>query len=305
MIVRRIHFINQPAGTGGGGGPTPANVAWGPRWGGTDGDRYDVAVMGRLTALRAINSKSIGVQPRMPSLALASSKSIGVDISGSVLGAPFFQGIGITTQTAISASVVLTPDQTPASGDFLVVSIGSSTVNSAETFTAPSGWTLIRSTNNVAALGANLNSYYKLAGAGEPSSYTWTGGQGTAHTATIIRLTAVHTTAPINAESGSTGSATDPVSPDITTTAANCFMISVCAQANSLTQTYTPPAGYVERADHAGTNLGVTQVTSETATRVQAATGASGTKTHDSNQLVASNYCCHHIAIAPGSLVIA
>lgn len=253
-----------------------------------------------VTDLALINEKSAGVAVDVTDLALSNSKSVGVALAGSVLGAPFFQGIGTTTQTANSSSVVLTPDSTADEGDFLIVNIASSSLG-AETFTGiPSGWTLLRNSAGPPA----LSTYYKFAGAGEASSYTWTGGANAAHLATIIRLTAVDTSDPINVENAATGTSADPVSPSITTTAANCFMLTVCSQTNTLTQTYTPPSGYAERADHAGTNLGVTQVTSETATRVQAAAGASGTATHNSNQVAGTEWVAHHIAIAPGSISI-
>lgn len=246
------------------------------------------------------NEKILGVAVDLSNLALDNTKSVGVALAGSVVAAPFFQGIGTTTQTANSTSVVLTPDTTANEGDFLIVNIASSSLG-AETFTGiPSGWNLLRNSAGPPA----LSTYYKFAGAGEASSYTWTGGANSAHCATIIRLTAVDTGTPINVEDVATGTSADPVSPSITTTVANCFMLSVCSQTNTLTQTYTPPATYVERADHAGTNLGVTQVTSETVTRVKAATGASGTATHNSNQVAGTEWVCHHIAIAPGTLAL-
>lgn len=261
----------------------------------------NVGVAVDLSTLALDNEKSAAVAVDLTDVALDNTKSVGVALAGTALGAPFFQGIGTTTQTANSTSVTLTPDTTANDGDFLIVNIASSSLG-AETFTGiPSGWTLLRNSAGPPA----LSTYYKFAGASEPANYTWTGGANSAHCATIIRLTAVDTGSPIDVENAATGTSADPVSPSITTTAANCFMLSVCSQTNALTQTYTPPSGYVERADHAGTNLAVTQVTSETATRVKAATGASGTATHNSNQVAGSEWVCHHIAIAPGELTLA
>lgn len=305
---KRIQVLIPQVGGGGGGGPTPGGtLSWGPSFGqsaGNDASTWNVGAgieldslnySGGFTATSAVNMSEFN-----PSGGVTASG----DLGGQVLGAPFFQGIGETTQTANSTSVTLTPDQTATTGDFLIVNICSASL-AAETFTAPSGWTLIRSTRGGGATPPNLHSYYKAAGGSEPASYTWTGGDNVAHVATIIRLIAVDTSTPINAEGSATSSSTDPVSPSITTTAANCFMLTVCSQANLLSQTYTPPEGYVERADQTGTNIGVTQVTSETATRVQSATGASGTATHNSTQLTGSDWVAHHIAIAPGPLVVA
>ena len=306
---KRMQVRIRNVSGGGGGGPAPGGtINWGPSFGqseGNDASTWDAAATFAMPTL-ALTSNKLNATGAiaMPALALNSNKlNATAQLQGSVLGAPFFQGIGETTQTANSTSVTLTPDQTATTGDFLIVNICSASV-AAETFTAPTGWTLIRSTRGGGATPPNLHSYYKAAGASEPASYTWTGGENVAHVATIIRLTAVNAT-PIDVESAATGNSADPVSPSITTTADNCFMLSVCSQSNVLTQTYTPPAGYVERADQTGTNLGVAQVTSETATRVQATPGASGTATHNSNQIAGSQWVCHHMAIAPGSLAIA
>lgn len=300
----RIRSTFVQAGGGGGAPPTTANLEWGPDFGeSADGNTWTVGVdLHNLDTVAISNSKTVGVDLDMTNLvSVFNAQELGVDLTGTVSGAPFFQGIGTTTQTANSTSVVLTPDATADEGDFLIVNIASSSLG-AETFTGiPTGWNLLRNSAGPPA----LSTYYKFAGAGEPSSYTWTGGANSAHCATIIRLTAVDTGDPIDVENAATGSSADPVSPSITTTVANCFMLSVCSQTNALTQTYTAPAGYVERADHTGTNLGVAQVTSETVTRVKAATGASGTATHNSNQVGSTAWVCHHIAIAPTTLTIA
>lgn len=305
--TRRIRTKNPTVTNAGGGGGVTPTIQWGPDFGeSSDNNTFDVGCQITMPALGLEGNANVGCQITMPSLdAVYNAATVGCRITGSVLGAPFFQGIGITTQTANSTSVVLTPDATANNGDFLIVNIASSALASEGTLTAPSGWTHLRTTNSAGATVANLHTYYKFAGAGEASSYTFTGGSNTAHLGTIIRLTAVDTGTPINVENSATGNTADPVSPSITTTVANCFMLTVCSQSNSLTQTYTPPAGYVERADHTGSAVGVAQVTSETATRVQSVTGASGTATHNSNQALGSQWAAHHIAIAPTSLIIA
>lgn len=302
---KRIKVIIPQVGGGGGGGPAPGGtINWGASFGQSAGDddtTWNVSASAAMTALALDGSLSSTGTVVMDDLAISGDTTTNAALTGEVLGAPFFQGIGETTQTATSDSVTLTPDQTATTGDFLIVNIGSVSL-AAETFTAPSGWTLIRSTRNNSV---NLHSYYRAAGGSEPSDYTWTGGETASHIATIIRLTAVDGSTPVNAEDAATGNSNDPESPSITTTAANCFMLTVCAQSNALSQTYTPPSGYVERADQTGTSIGVAQVTGETATRVQSATGASGTATHNSNQIVGTDWVAHHMAFAPGTLVIA
>lgn len=301
----RIRSTFVQAGGGGGAPPTTANLEWGPDFGESANDNtWTVGVdLHNLDTVAISNTKTVGVDLDMTNLvSVFNDQELGVDLTGTVSGAPFFQGVGTTTQTANSTSVTLTPDTTANEGDFLIVNIAGSALGAEPAFTGvPAGWTHLRSSTGP----PSLHTYYKFAGAGEASSYTWTGGSSIAHCATIIRLTAVDTGDPIDVENVATGSSADPVSPSITTTVANCFMLSVCSQTNTLSQTYTPPAGYVERADHTGTNLGVAQVTSETVTRVKAATGASGTATHNSNQVGSTAWVCHHIAIAPTTVTIA
>lgn len=303
--MRRIAYQPASAGSGGGGAPTVGALVVGPNYGETD--KPAVGAHAEMPTIAFINNRDVSAQIQMPGIAFVNDRAVSAHLGASYLGAPNLLGVGITTQTANSTSVVMTPDATANDGDYLVVNICSSTIGASESFTAPSGWSLIlSSTHTDVAQTPNLRTYTKFAGAGEPSSYTWTGGSNVAHIATIFRFSAVDTTTPINASAATTLSlsAADPVSPSITTTVANCFMLSVCVQQNLLTQTYTPPSGYVEQADQTGSHLGVAQTTGEAASRVQAAAGASGTATHNSNQTVASNYVAHHIAIAPGTLVL-
>lgn len=63
----------------------------------------------------------------------------------------------------------LTKPSGTVSGDFLIANIFSATNN--HIITPASGFTLIRSANNA---GGYIDTYYKLAGGGEPSSYTFT-----------------------------------------------------------------------------------------------------------------------------------
>lgn len=307
-MTTRKRIRQLSSGAAGGISPIIANVAWGPDFGdqaGNDDITFHGGVNIDLSDLALSHNRTVGVNTDISDIALSHNRTVGVNLTGSALGAPFFQGVGVTTQTASSTSVVMTPDTTANDGDFLIVTIGSASLTAEAALTSPTGWTHLRTTSGGGATPPTIHTFYKFAGVGEASSYTFTGGNSAAHVGTIIRLTAVNTSTPINVEAQSSGSAADPVSPSITTTTVNCFMLSVCMQSNALNQTYTPPAGYVERSDHAGTSTGITQVTSESATRVQAASGASGTQTHDSNQIAASNYVCHHVAIAPGSLTIA
>ncbi len=296
--------------TGGGGGS--ALVQWGPHFGGPTGDVNNIGINTTMPALAATYPLGVGIRAGLPgsapiqvgSLAINyNTLGIGIHQAASVLGAPFFQTISTVAQTANSTTITITKPTGTVDGELLVAGIGSATVSAAESLTAPSGWTLILQTNNVNALGSNLLTYYKFASS-EGADYTWTGGISAAHIGWIMRISGIDPTTPINVSVQATGSATDPVAPTMTTTVVNCLKIACCAQQNALAASYTPPASYLERSDLTGSNLTVVQITGESATRVQAATGASGAVTMDSTQLVASQYCAQHIAIAPGTLVL-
>ncbi len=87
-------------------------------------------------------------------------------------------------------------------GQFLIAGIAVDG-GSGTTVTPPAGWTLIRRTDN----GTNVSvfSYYKFAGNGEPSTYTWTFAPNRRAAGGIMRYTGVNTTTPIDASSGNTG----------------------------------------------------------------------------------------------------
>lgn len=87
-------------------------------------------------------------------------------------------------------------------GQFLIAGI---TVDggSGTTVTPPSGWNLIRRTDNTTNL--SVLSYYKFAGNNEPSSYTWTFAPSRRAAGGIMRYTGVNTSTPIDASSGNTG----------------------------------------------------------------------------------------------------
>lgn len=296
--MSRIRTIIKRA-TGGASG----NVAWGPDFGGTDGDQFQVGASLAMPSLALSHDKTLGAQLTMPSLAFAQSQSAGAHLAGSLSGGPFFQELQQTAATANATSIVITTPTTRQAGDLMVAFVGESSAG-ADTITPPAGWTQIQHSNSAGTVRVTAGSWYRLVTGSETSTYTWTLSASVAAIGCIMLWRGVDQTTPINVSGNSTGNATDPVSPSITTTAANCAMMSCCAKATALSETYTPPSGYVEQTDQVGTNLSIAQVSGETATRVQASAGASGTKTHDCTALTSAQYICNHIAIAPGTVTL-
>ncbi len=113
------------------------------------------------------------------------------------------------------------------------------------------GWTLLTSylfttRNNNGIVGV----FYKIAGASEPASYTFTGSQANAMNVGIIQLAGVNATNPFGGVAPTTYKAAatlNPVFPAITLPKA-MFVMQVCAQGgnytNAVSSAYTPPAGY-------------------------------------------------------------
>ncbi len=266
-----------------------------------------IGVHPTMPALSAnYNPQGIGVQPSMPLLGLMHDKGIGVHLTGTVLGAPFLLSSTATFSTAAAATYNIAKPAGTVDGDLLIAVVGTQAI-AASGVSTPSGWTLIDGQLG----GTNVPGLYTFSrvASGEPASYTFSelASGSVSWIATIMRIGGFDTTTPVNARgTPAAGSAADPVAPSVTTTVANCLKIACCAQANTaLAATYTPPASYVEISDLNATNAGLSIMTGEVATRVQAVSGASGTVVLNSSQIAATDYKAQHFAIAPGSLTIA
>lgn len=146
--------------------------------------------------------------------------------------------------------------------------------------TAPTGWTPVPNTDWADGNNARIHSWYKLAGSGEPSSYTFqlTGGTGQDISGGILAISGARQAAPINASGGQSngpGASISVTAPSITTTLANTLLVFGGACAN--TYTYTPPPGMTEQWDR-GTTSANSKVSTEAATQAFGSTGATGTR---------------------------
>ncbi len=248
--------------------------------------------------------RAAGAQVLMPATAFEAARAASVHLGATYLGAPNWQSVGVVESSTSASSIVIPKPSGLAVGDFMLAIIGS---DGLQTFTAPSGWTNILNTQRDGTLDCSLDSKWKIADASDvaASSFTFTSSGTQGFFGAIHRVDAIDTTTPVNVSGQQTGSATDPVAPSVTTTAANCLVFVCCIQRNALDVTFTPPASYTERTDQNGNGLaGAHVVDGETATRVRATTGATGAQTMDSSALVAADYASQTIAIAPGTQVL-
>jgi hypothetical protein len=136
----------------------------------------------------------------------------------------------------------------------------------------PAGWSEIRDTFK--GTSEHMTTFYKLAGAEEPASYTFSSSDAFGKSGGIASWERVNTSSPIVASSGNSGTGTTVTATGVTTTAPETPLVAF-AGINDQT-TATPPAGFTERWDVAST--GTFKSTSESSSVIQSVAGGSGNK---------------------------
>lgn len=159
-----------------------------------------------------------------------------------------------------------------ANGDVLVATISQST-QLTETLTKPDGWVVvIEDAYDYEYVTCHV--FYKVItnSAGEPSSYTWSGGSAD-WAGGIARYSGVSNTNPSDVSpSSNTGNASPATALGITTITDNAMLVWAISQKN--VSSFTPPSGFSERYDRY-----VNSTLNEMADIAQATKGASGNKT--------------------------
>ncbi len=251
-------------------------------------------------------SKVIGCNIDLFAVDTVYEKTAGVHLSGTVLGAPFWQAIATTTSGGFSSFTVNLPSGI-VSGQLLLMFVGTNSAVTGSDINTPSGWTSIRH-DTITQM--HSRSFWRIADGTEGATITVT-------TATLVdrfeaevhRIIATDPTTPINANAGATTAATslvpDPVSPAVTTTVANCLVFAWLNHNHLLlSQTHTAPASHIELTDFESSGTGNT-ISSTSDTRVFSAAASTGTATHNCTETVSTDAIQQRIAIAPGALTIA
>jgi hypothetical protein len=119
------------------------------------------------------------------------------------------------------------------------------------TVTAPTGWTAIRRDGSTSNQEVAL--YYRVAGATEPTSYTWTSSRNVRFTGIIAVYRGASITAPVDAQGGQTGSTASPVAPSITAVGSNDVLVAVWSGWDAQV-IITPPAGLTTRTQFSSTD---------------------------------------------------
>ncbi|MCR4301274.1 MAG: hypothetical protein NUV51_06660 [Sulfuricaulis sp.] len=191
-------------------------------------------------------------------------------------------GVIFALRPAPTSSVSLTinvPTGTVAR-DVMIASVART--SSAVTITPPSGWTQIREVTQTSATSSALATYYRVAGASEPASYTWTmsvSGFGGA-VGGIASFSGVdNTVPPYDAEAGNaTASSTSHMAPSVTTTLDDGMLVTIHELTSS--RTWTFPGGMTEVVDVASLTPSVDAgISMEINYEVRTSAGATNTRT--------------------------
>src|SRR5882672_11583107 len=120
--------------------------------------------MSRLCAFALLSLALFAAAPAQGQIAFrAASSATATGIT------PAFRSAASATTTG--ATLTITKPSGVAANDVLIASIG--LTPSSATLTPPSGWTLVRRTNNAGPTSNSLAVYSKVAGGSEPASYAW------------------------------------------------------------------------------------------------------------------------------------
>ncbi len=200
------------------------------------------------------------------------------------LAPPASPGTFRSASSAASVPVTSITVAKPAGVTTNDVLLGVVSARSTPTITPPSGWTLVRSDVNGTSITQAV--YSHVAGASEPSNYTWTfNAPVTTAIGTIDAYSGVSTATPVDVSGGQTNaSSTSVTAPSVTTTVANDMVVGFFGTSNDAT--FTPPSGMTERSDildHTTSDLAV-----ETADVVKTSAGATGTKVATASKAAAN-----------------
>ena len=209
---------------------------------------------------------------------------------------------GITFALRLDPDVTIARPAGTAPGDVMLASIAVRPVEAD--ITPPPGWTLIRRTDQTSSGTAqSLATYYKVAGASELASYTWTLSLGYHSVAGgIAAFSGVSTASPIDAEDGQpTPSALTHATPSVTTSVGGTMLVAAHASSTqgatwtpdpSMTEAFDAPGGWGNAPD-----AGHMFVSASWAT--QAAAGPTGAKTATASAAQSGN--SHIVALRPAT----
>ncbi len=145
-------------------------------------------------------------------------------------------GSSVNNVTSITVNKPASTDE----GDLLVA--GLTWDGNPGTITKPDGWEILNASGYPATPNVTTGVYYKIAGPGEPASYTWNWGTAESVYAFIICITGHDEAAPINVWSVNEGSSQSPSCPDVTTTVPDTLVLRIYGS-DRASRSFSYPAG--------------------------------------------------------------
>lgn len=301
-------YRNKGGGGSGGGGGT---VSWGPSFG---------APPLVTTSTPALSKLGITLPTVTPTTTPALTKlgftlptfTTATTPGGTILAHPFWQSVNGASLTASAINITGPKPAGTVEGNLLLAFVGTDATTDAVPF-APAGWTLVASRGNGGTTTQSTKVFRKIAGASEPTSYTFN-FRNTLDTADVSadratvelhRVTGFDPTTPIDVQNSAGGVlTTDPPCPTVTTTVDNCLVFAWVWHGHTAAtgDSHTPPASHIERTD--GESVNVARFGSANATRVFTAAGPTGTAVSDCTNAVGSDYIVWRVAIRPGLLTL-
>jgi hypothetical protein len=181
----------------------------------------------------------------------------------------------VASRSAVSPSTMgltIPKPLLPAAGQVLVATV---VINSTGAISPPPGWTPIADT----VTSIHAVTYYHVAVAADPGSWTWSFGSATAASGGIVSYSGVNTRVPIDAAAASSGTASkSAVAPSMTTNSAGDQVIAAVSFGSAKANAVTQASGTTERYDTNGLLGTGTATESEAADFTQATAGATGSK---------------------------
>ncbi len=197
------------------------------------------------------------------------------------MAAPTIRNVATTIQnTDTATSILITKPTDTAEGDvmYALISLAASTGSPALT-----GWSELEIVTHDGGAARLLE---KIAGASEPSDYTFTWTGGSRAVGGIVTVQGNDQTTPTAASpTPATGSGTTPDPPASGTVSLADYLALVFTCLEGKTRTFTPPSGYNEEWDHGNSGSG-SQVAHES--QSMASQGLTGITSEDPGTFLSS-----------------
>jgi len=180
-----------------------------------------------------------------------------------------------------SSSITIAAPAGVVANDLMLAIVADRGGNTSGIASTPAGWSLVTSTIDGPRLGMYL--YRKLAGASEPTAYTWTFAAANRSAIAIMAFRGVDTAAPIAAAAAQVSAAsTSMAAPSITPGVANTMLVGFWATVNG-NAVLTAPGSMSTNFFVAGTGAGPNGVAVLGASESYAPTAATGSRTATSS----------------------